>query len=310
MNGNKNWLMAILCLWVFTAWTVTASSQDVQRSEPNTLSNTSSNKSAANNQAVMKQPSLDEQLLFFPTKYPSGNWKPTNLQFEDIYFTSQDGTKLHGWYCPSDKPRGVVLLAHGNAGNVSSRAIWLRYLQNEAKLSVLIFDYRGYGRSEGVATVEGVLKDAQAARAKVCELAKVEANQLILMGESLGGAIAIELAAEVAPRGLIVQSTFSSLRDVADVHYPKLSWVVPAGKLNSVDRISKYNGPLLQSHGGLDRTIPFGLGQKLFQAANEPKQFVEIKLADHNDWLTDTYKRQLDEFISNQQNDRADNLPT
>jgi uncharacterized protein len=299
MNGNMNWLMTILCLWVFTAWTVSAISQDVQRSEPKALNNTSSNKSPANNQVATKQPSLDEQLLFFPTKHPSGNWKPTNLQFEDIYFTSEDGTKLHGWYCPCEKPRGVVLLAHGNAGNVSSRASWLRYLQNQAKLSVLIFDYRGYGRSEGVATVEGVLKDSQAARAKLCELAKVKPDQLILMGESLGGAIAIELAADVAPRALIVQSTFSSLRDVADVHYPKLSWLVPAEKLNSVDRISKYRGPLLQSHGSLDRTIPFRLGQRLFQAANEPKQFVEIKQADHNDWLTDTYKRQLDEFISN-----------
>ncbi len=297
MNGNKNWLMTIHFLCAFTAWTVSANSQEVQRSEPQTLNNTSSNKNPVKNQAVMKQPSLDEQLLFFPTKYPSGNWNPTNLQFEDIYFQSEDGTKLHGWYCPCDKPRGVLLLAHGNAGNVSSRASWLRYLQNQAKLSVLIFDYRGYGRSEGVATVEGVLKDSQAARAKLCELAMVEPDQLILMGESLGGAIAIELAAEIAPRGLIVQSTFSSLRDMADVHYPRLSWLVPVGKLNSVDRISKYRGPLLQSHGSLDRTIPFGLGQKLFQAANEPKQFVEIKQADHNDWLTDVYKRQLDEFI-------------
>lgn len=191
------------------------------------------------------------------------------------------------------------MLAHGNAGNVALRVDWLRHLQNQAKLSVLIFDYRGYGRSEGVATVEGVLKDSQAARAKLCELAKVEADQLILMGESLGGAIVIELAAEVAPRGLIIQSTFSSLRDVADVHYPKLSWLVPEGKLNSVERISKYRGPLLQSHGKLDRTIPFSLGQKLFAAANEPKQFIEIKRADHNNWLTDAYERQLGEFISN-----------
>lgn len=292
MNGSKNWLRAMLCLWLLTTWSISASAQDDQRSEPRPSSNNSESDKPAN-----KLPSLDEQLLFFPTKYPNGNWKPTNLQFEDIYFESEDGTKLHGWYCPCNEPRGVVLLAHGNAGNVSSRASWLRYLQNQAKLSVLIFDYRGYGRSEGVATVEGVLKDAQAARTKLCELARVEPDQVILMGESLGGAIAIELAAEVAPRGLIIQSSFSSLRDVADVHYPKLSWLVPAGKLNSFDRITKYRGPLLQSHGNLDQTIPSGLGQKLFAAANEPKQFVEIKQAGHNNWLTDTYKQRLDEFI-------------
>lgn len=294
MKGHKNCWTIILCLSLFTSWTMSTKAQEVRRNEPQSSSDNSGNSKHAN-----KQPSLDELLLFFPTKFPTGNWKPTNLQFEDIYFTSDDGTKLHGWFCPCDKPRGVVLLAHGNAGNVALRVDWLRHLQNQAKLSVLIFDYRGYGRSEGVATVEGVLKDSQAARAKLCELAKVEADQLILMGESLGGAIVIELAAEVAPRGLIIQSTFSSLRDVADVHYPKLSWLVPEGKLNSVERISKYRGPLLQSHGKLDRTIPFSLGQKLFAAANEPKQFIEIKRADHNNWLTDAYERQLGEFISN-----------
>lgn len=294
MDVRRKCLTLGSCLWLFTLWTNSTSSQDVQRNGSRASSNQSTSNRSSN-----KQPSLDEQLLFFPTKHPGGNWKPSNLQFEDIYFQSEDGTKLHGWYCPRDKPRGIVLLAHGNAGNVSTRVNWLRYLQNQAKLSVLIFDYRGYGRSEGVATVEGVVKDSQAARAKLCELAKVEADQLILMGESLGGAIVIELAAEVAPRGLVVQSTFSSFRDVADFHYPKLSWLVPPGKLHSVDRISKYRGPLLQSHGSLDQTIPFRLGQKLFQAANEPKQFIEIKQADHNNWITDAYKRQLDEFIDN-----------
>ncbi len=294
MNGYKKCWLLILCCGLFNSSCRSARSQDSQRTD-----STASSSVSADNTATKKQPSLDERLLFYPTKYPSGNWKPANLQFEDIFFTSKDGTKLHGWYCPCDKPRGIVLLAHGNAGNVSSRASWLRYLQNQAKLSVLIFDYRGYGRSEGVATVEGVLEDGQAARVKLCELAKVESDQLILMGESLGGAIAIELAAEISPRGLVIQSTFSSLRDVADVHYPKLSWLVPAAKLNSVERIAKYHGPMLQSHGSLDRTIPFDLGQKLFLAANEPKQFAEIKLADHNDWITDAYKRHLDEFIGN-----------
>lgn len=120
---------------------------------------------------------------------------------------------------------------------------------------------------------------------------------MVLMGESLGGAIVVRLAAESAPRGLVLQSTFSSLKDVADVHYPKLSWLVPPAKLDSVAQIIRYHGPLLQSHGTADRTIPLSSGEKLFRAANEPKAFVKIQGADHNHWLTEVYLTRLDEFI-------------
>ncbi len=245
-----------------------------------------------------KPQTIDEALLFFPSKYPNGDWEPKELRFEDVFFSSKDGTKLHGWYCPSDHPRGVLLIAHGNAGHLAGRAPWLRYLQSQAKLTVFIFDYRGYGRSEGTPTVQGVIADATAAREKLRELAEVEDSQILLMGESLGGAIVTQLAADSAPSGLILQSTFSSLRDVADVHYPKLSWFVPRSKLDSTAVIGKFHGPLLQSHGNQDRTIPFSSGEKLYQSANEPKQFVTIEGADHNNWLTDAYLKQLDEFIA------------
>jgi hypothetical protein len=145
--------------------------------------------------------------------------------------------------------------------------------------------------------VEGALLDAKAARAKLRELARIEDSAMLLMGESLGGAIVVRLAADSAPRGLILQSTFSSLKDVADVHYPKLSWLVPPAKLDSLAEIARYHGPLLQSHGTADRTIPFSSCEKLFRAANEPKTFVTITGADHNNWLTEDYLRQLDEFI-------------
>ncbi len=189
-------------------------------------------------------------------------------------------------------------MLHGNAGHVASRAPWLHYLQHTLGLSVFIFDYRGYGRSEGTPTVAGAIEDATAARAKLCELAQVKDAEMLLMGESLGGAIAVQLAADSAPSGLILQSTFSSLHDVAQAHYPNLAWLVPRNKLNSVAQIARYKGPLLQSHGNHDRTIPFVLGQKLFQAANEPKRFVTIELADHNNWLRDVYLQRLDDFIA------------
>ncbi len=245
-----------------------------------------------------KAQTIDELLLFFPTKFPQGEWNPKDLKFQDVFFTAEDKTKLHGWYCPANDSRAVVLVAHGNAGHVASRAPWLRYLQTKAKLSVFMFDYRGYGRSEGTPSVDGAIKDAKAARAKLCELAAIKDSEMLLMGESLGGAIVIQLAADSPPRGLILQSTFSSLRDIADVHYPKLSWLVPRDKLDSASQIVRYRGPLLQSHGNADRTIPFSSGEKLFLSANEPKQFVRIENADHNNWLTDAYLEQLDRFLT------------
>ena len=118
------------------------------------------------------------------------------------------------------------------------------------------------------------------------------------MGESLGGAIVVQLAAESAPRGLILQSTFSSLKNVADVHFPALSWLVPPGKLNSASQIGRYHGPLLQSHGTADDTIPIRCGEKLFRSAHEPKEFVKIAGAGHNNWLTEQYLTRLDEFFA------------
>lgn len=244
-----------------------------------------------------KPPTLDELMLFFPAKYPNGDWSPKGLRFEDVFFVADDKTQLHGWYCPCDEPRAFILFAHGNAGHVASRAPWLRYLQSKARVSVFIFDYRGYGRSEGIPTVEGALRDTRAARAKLREIASIEDSEMFLMGESLGGAMLVQLAAESAPRGLILQSTFSSLKDLADVHYPRLSWLVPPNKLKSVELIGRYRGPLLQSHGDRDRTIPFACGEKLFQAANQPKTLVTISGADHNNWLTDEYLTRFEEFI-------------
>lgn len=240
---------------------------------------------------------LDELFLFFPTKYPEGDWSPRDLQFEDVWFTAKDAARLHGWYCPCEQARATILMAHGNAGHVALRASWLRYLQSEMRVATFMFDYRGYGRSEGVPTVEGVLQDARAARAKLCELANVTDADMLLMGESLGGAVTVQLAAESSPRGLVLQSTFSSLKEAAAVHYPRLAWLVPAGKLDSAKQIVRYRGPLLQSHGTGDQTIPFSVGAKLFQVANEPKTLVKIPGAGHNDWLTEEYLRQLDAFI-------------
>jgi fermentation-respiration switch protein FrsA (DUF1100 family) len=241
--------------------------------------------------------SLDEKLLFFPAKYPEGEWQPTGLRFSDVWFTAADGVQIHGWYCPSENPRAFVLYAHGNAGNVTHRADVMRLLQDRLRVSTLIFDYRGYGRSEGVPTVEGILNDARAARTFLAQHAGIQESDVVLIGNSLGGAVAVQLAVENRPRALVLESTFSSLKDIASHHYPALAWLVSAKKLNSAEQIASYQGPLLQCHGDADRTIPFTLGAKLFAAANEPKEFVRIPNGDHNDWLPDEYYVRLDALL-------------
>ncbi len=242
--------------------------------------------------------SVDELLIFFPARFPKGDWAHETLHCEDCWFKSSDGLRLHGWYFPHDGPQAAVLFAHGNAGNLSHRAGLMQFLHDRFHLSLLIFDYRGYGRSEGMPTVEGVLRDVRAARDYLAAREKIAPTDVVLMGRSLGGAIVIDLAGKEGARGLILESTFSSLKDVAHTHYsPRLVNALMPNRLDSVSQIKKYRGPLLQSHGDADRTIPFSLGKKLFDAANEPKQFVALPGCDHNDRQTDEYYEALDGFF-------------
>ncbi|MBX3440388.1 MAG: alpha/beta hydrolase [Planctomycetaceae bacterium] len=242
-------------------------------------------------------PTLDELLLFRPTKFPVGDWEPQDLDYQDVWFTAEDGVRLHGWYCPHDDPVAHVLHLHGSGGNLSDRRFLLKHLQTNLRLSLFIFDYRGYGRSEGAATVSGALLDAAAARREFAKLVGCESRDIVLQGHSLGGAIAVQLAATEAPRALIVESSFSSLKDIATLHYPNLAWVVPDDKLNSVAAIPNYKGPYLQSHGTADSLIPLASGKKLFDAANGPKRFIRMPRLDHNDPPSRAYYAALDRFL-------------
>jgi fermentation-respiration switch protein FrsA (DUF1100 family) len=241
---------------------------------------------------------LERSLIFFPTPYPGGDWQPAGLPFEDAWFEADDGTRLHGWYIPHESPRAVVLYSHGNAGNITHRAAILDVLHNRVGVSVLIFDYRGYGRSEGKPDETGIIADARAARDWLAGQEGIAPEDVVLMGRSLGGGVAVDLAAKDGARALVLESTFTSLPDVAAHYYP---WLpvrrLMQTRLDSVSKIADYHGPLLQSHGDADSIIPYEFGKRLFEAANEPKQFVTLPGRDHNDFQTNGYYETLVEFL-------------
>ena len=241
---------------------------------------------------------MENSLLFFPTKYPDGDWQPPGLQFEDAWFQAADGTKLHGWFVPHDHPRAVALFAHGNGGNLSHRAD-LFYELHRMGVAVLAFDYRGYGRSEGSPNEAGILADARAARTWLAKRAGIPESQIVVMGESLGGAVAVLLTGEAPARGLVVESSFSSAPDVAAYHYPWLPVrLLMRTQLNAAEAIRRHHGPVLIVHGDADTIVPIQFGRKLFEAANEPKRFVTIPGADHNDPRRPQFYKSLDQFLN------------
>ena len=240
-------------------------------------------------------PMIDEMILFQPTK--KGDWAPKTLQYTDVDFESGDGTKLHAWYCKADTPRAVVLYCHGNGGNISWMADFFEFLRTKHQLSILALDYRGYGKSQGVPTVEGVVADGLAGRAKLAELASVSSSEIVLWGRSMGGAVAVQLASKEQPRGLILECTFDSFKTVAQHHAPRWAFLVPKDRLNSAETIKLVTCPLFQVHGTADRVVPFSSGQALFAAANEPKFFVKQPNADHNDPSPLSLYMQIDRFL-------------
>ena len=242
---------------------------------------------------------LEERVIFQPYHYPQGNWQPARLDPEDARFEAADGTKLHGWFVKHPAPQAVVLFCHGNAGNVSFLAETLRVLNQRHHLSVMSFDYRGYGKSESKPTEAGILQDARAARTWLAKRASVNECDIVLMGQSLGGGVAVDLAAKDGARGLVLLSTFTSLPDVAKSHMRWLpAWSLMTMRLHSQEKIPQYHGDLLICHGDADEVVPYQHGKELFKAASEPKHFVTVPGGKHNDPQSEEFHIALDELLA------------
>ncbi|MAT68362.1 MAG: alpha/beta hydrolase [Planctomycetaceae bacterium] len=239
--------------------------------------------------------SFEDHLVYQP--FDNGaDWNPRVLIKEDVSFQSADGVSLHGWYCPVENPRAVVLYAHGNGGNLAHRAPFYRLLTERLDVTVLAFDYRGYGKSEGQPSEAGLLADARAARHFLAHRAGVAESDIVLYGQSLGGGVMVDLAAKDGARGLILESTFASLPAVADHKLPLLGAAMH-NQFNSLEKIGDYRGPTLIAHGTDDPLVPIKQAKRLYTAANEPKRFVSIPGAEHNWTPTLQYVIALGDFI-------------
>lgn len=241
---------------------------------------------------------LIDRFLFYPSIYPAGNWEPENLQIEDVWFETADGSKLHGWYCPLPKAKETLFYAHGNGGNLSHRAERIRELQQRLKCNVFIYDYRGYGRSEGTPTATGIIEDSDAALAWLLAKTGLEAKEIIFLGRSLGGAVAADLVHRHGGKALILENAFFSLREISAFYTsPILSKILVADHLNTAKIIGEIDCPVVISHGTTDRVVPYEHGVRLSELAKDPHLFVELPQLDHNDALPDWYYEKVVEFL-------------
>ena len=226
---------------------------------------------------------IERKMIYYPTAELEITPAALGLQYEDVFLTASDGVKLHGWFIPCAGARGTLFFLHGNAGNISHRVDNAARLHNKG-MNVFILDYRGYGLSEGKPAEKGLYLDAEAGHAYLHTRGDLDRERIAVFGRSLGGAVAVDLCARRNCKRLILESTFSSTADMARELFP---WL-PVGRFlterfDSVGKIGKVKGPLLQFHGTRDEVVPFKLGQKLHQAAPGPKEFIPIRGAGHND---------------------------
>lgn len=246
-------------------------------------------------------------MIFFPSKDLVATPSSWGLPYEDVTLEAEDGVGLRGWFIPHQGASRTVLFFHGNGGNISHRRESIEIF-HRLGLNVFIFDYRGYGASLGKPSEQGLYHDAMAAWQYLLQEKGFIKQQIIVFGRSLGGSVACNLAAKVQPGVLILESTFSSARDMAKAIFPIMSRIMPMRfEFNTEDYIKRVTSPLLVVHSPEDDIIPFRLGEKVYQAASQPKYFVKIQ-GDHNSGFFMSqphYEQALGKFLSTHTPDKS-----
>jgi len=232
---------------------------------------------------------LESKSVFYPTRTFFATPQELGLPFEDVYIQTQDSVKVHGWLIKAPSAKSTLIFFHGNAGNIGDRLEKISFLHRMG-LNVLIIDYRGYGKSEGRPTEQGIYNDATAAYDYLLGRNDLTGQHIIGYGVSLGGAVAVDLAVKRTLSCLMIESTFSSAEDIAKRIYPFIPSFLIKTKLDSIGKIKNIIIPKLFIHSVEDEIVPFDLGKKLYDIAPGPKEFIRI-IGGHNDGFIYSQKK-------------------
>jgi uncharacterized protein len=245
---------------------------------------------------------FENRLIFFPPRYPQGFIEPEVRGFrtQEIWLTASDGVKLNAFFhAVPDSPK-VVLWFHGNAENIGMGFDHLRVL-GHLGVNVMALDYRGYGKSEGSPNEAGVYRDADAAYAYLTRSKDFAPKNIFIYGHSLGGAVGVDLASRRECGGLIVESSFTSVPGMArHIYKVPFARYLPISRFDSVAKIARVTAPILIIHGTGDAVVPFEMGRRLFEAAHEPKMFMPVEGAEHDDPYVvggESYFNRLQAFV-------------
>lgn len=239
---------------------------------------------------------LENDLLYRPPRRGNLLSPPPKLRVEDVWLRTADGIPVHAWWCPYPEAKGAILFCHGNAGNLSHRAADVLAMHKTLGQSVLIFDYPGFGQSAGRPTEAGCYAAADTAYEWLAQ--RVPAQRLVILGQSLGGAVAIDLASRRPHRALAVFKTFTSFPDLAQKHFPFLpARYLVRNRFDNLQKISNCSAPVFIAHGDRDHLIPLRQAQRLFAAARQPKEFQLLTGIGHRGGLKESSLAVLARFL-------------
>jgi fermentation-respiration switch protein FrsA (DUF1100 family) len=241
---------------------------------------------------------IERSFIYQPTRVVDASPIPPDIHAEDISLRLPNSTPIQARWFPKEMTQGAILFCHGNAGNLIDRTNMVVQLREAAGQSVLIFDYPGYGRSKGEPSEESLYASADAAYDWLTQQKGVDPTQVIILGESLGGGVAVDLASRRPHRALILVKTFTSMPDMAQSMLPWLPRSLVSSRFDNLAKIASIQRPVLIVHGTADRTIPIIQAEKLYAAAHDPKQFVPLPNADHNDPLGPDFYQALTTFVN------------